>query len=147
MAGGKKARRKSGRYLVSFSPNEASSPRNLYCSDKRLVPRIKEVCCTLVAHKQPNSSFIILYIQYVRKTGECDVDELVANLQSTYPEYSRRKKHAFQNLVGKLYRSLGLDSSHHFSDDCHGDERLEEAERRHFEKRMREANQDEDNGL
>lgn len=79
----------------------------------------------------------------MRKTGECDVDELIANLQSTYPEYSRRKKHVFQNLVGKLYRSLGLDSSNQFSDD----QTLEEAERRHFEKRMREANQDQDNGL
>ena len=81
----------------------------------------------------------------MRKTGECGVEEVVANLQSTYPEYSRRKKHAFRSLVGKLYRSLGLDLSSQFSDGCHHDdedERLEEAERRHFEKRLREANED-----
>lgn len=93
-----------------------------------------------------NIGFLIL--QFVRKTGACDVAEVAASLRSTYPEYSRRKKHAFQNLVGKLYRSLGLDSSSQFSDGCYDDdddERLEEAERRYFEKRMREAN--EDNGL
>lgn len=84
---------------------------------------------------------LVLTIQHVRKSGDCDVDNMVTSLQATYPEYSRRKRHAFQNLVGKLLWSL--DSSNQFSKDCHVDEKLVETERQHFEKRMREAQEEE----
>ena len=43
MAGGRKVRKKNGKYVESPAINEAHGTKAVYCSDKRLVPRIKEV--------------------------------------------------------------------------------------------------------
>lgn len=68
-------------------------------------------------------------------TADVDLDDMVTSLQSTYPEYSRRKKQAFRSLVGKLYQS--------FDQSVRGEDWLEQRERNHFEKRMREATEEE----
>lgn len=135
MAGGRKVRGKSGEFLVSPGANTAHSSKNAYCSDRRLVPRIKEVEMVVKLHHKPIPS--CFFFQYLKELGSevVDVDDVVANLQSTYPEYSRRKKHAFRSLVGKLYQSLDRSDRQ--------EEWLEQREREHYEKRVREANEEE----
>lgn len=68
--------------------------------------------------------------------GVLSLEDMAASLQSTYPEYSRRKRQAFQSLVVRLYRSLDL--SNQFSEQ---EEWLEQREQQHFERRMKDANE------
>ncbi len=75
-------------------------------------------------------------------TTDVDLDDMVSSLQSTYPEYSRRKRQAFRNLVVKLYQSF--DKSVQFP-ERDSEDWLEQREKDHFEKRMREAKEEEEN--
>lgn len=75
-------------------------------------------------------------------TTDVDLDDMVSSLQATYSEYARRKKQVFRSLVGKLYQSFDQYS------DRDSEDWLERKEREHFEKRMKEANEkDEDSEL
>lgn len=71
-----------------------------------------------------------------------ELDDMVAGLKSTYREYSR-KGHAFKVLVGKFYQSLALQASNELEEE----EWLEQRERDHFERRLKEANQGQTNDL
>lgn len=75
-------------------------------------------------------------IQCMRQLGDpgaIELDDVVASLQQTYPEYSRRKRQAFRSLVGRLCQSLRTSEEEE-------EEWLEQREKAHFEKRLREAN-------
>ena len=65
---------------------------------------------------------------------------MAAVLQSSYPEYSRKKKRVFRKLVGLVYRSLTQSNQLRKEEE----DWLERRERKHFEKRMK-ANEKHDN--
>ena len=87
------------------------------------------------------------YEQYLKQqedSAEVELDDLVVGLKSTYREYAR-KGHAFKIMVGQLFQSLQLPARD--GEEGEGETWLEQREREHFERRLKEAEEEQTNQL
>ncbi|XP_074629859.1 nuclear valosin-containing protein-like isoform X1 [Acropora palmata] len=113
--GRKKQERGAGRNQLS---------RGAYCLDKRLAPRVKE------------------YLNQFKKGHKPDVEEIVDHLQTTYSEYSRRKRKVFRTAVTKAYYAITKEKEE--------DKYLQEIEDKFLQRKrnspgVREPNEDSSN--
>lgn len=81
-----------------------------------------------------------------------DVDDMATSLQSTYSDYSRKKKQRFRTWVGKMYLSLHQSNQlgnllNLSKEEDREEDWLERREKDHFKMRMKEIEKEHQNGI
>ena len=129
------------RYFSSSGTQNGKRSNLDYCSDKRLLPRIKQVSreFNLIISNNPPVP------QYLEDCSDdvIDIDDMAVTLQAQYPEYTRKKRLAFRALVAKVYSGTLLnEGSSQTTSVLESEEWLERREREHVMKRRDDFHQD-----
>ncbi|XP_064403165.1 nuclear valosin-containing protein-like isoform X3 [Halichondria panicea] len=117
---GKKKRGSKSRYFCSPSAQNGKKNTSDYCSDRKLLPRIK---------------------QYLEECSDnvVDIDDMAVTLQAEYPEYTRKKRLPFRAVVAKAYSTIPANDGCAVTDEQGPDEWLERREREHMLRRLNGA--------